>query len=168
MRYQVKNKQPNSKMCFVCGLKNPKGLHASFYELDNGELLATFKPGDGYQAYPGSMHGCISAGILDETIGRAIRIKLGDDIWGVTAKFTVRYRKPIPLTGQIRVIGRITKDSGRIFEGTGEIILPDGSIAAEGYGKYVKLPLEEIAEFDFEEQEWKVTPSADDPTEVEL
>ena len=42
MRLQVKAKQPNSKMCLVCGLKNRSGLRAFFYELDNAELLAIF------------------------------------------------------------------------------------------------------------------------------
>ena len=37
MRYQVMGKQPNSKMCLVCGLKNRFGLRSFFYELDNEE-----------------------------------------------------------------------------------------------------------------------------------
>lgn len=40
MRYAVKRKQPNSKMCMVCGLKNSFGLRAAFYELENDELMA--------------------------------------------------------------------------------------------------------------------------------
>ena len=55
-----------------------------------------------------------------------------------------------------------------MFEGTGEILLPDGSVAAEGHGKYLKRPLEKIAEFDFDEQEWRVVSTPDDPAEVEL
>ena len=44
MKRRVLAKQPNSAMCLVCGLENAAGLHASFYELDNGELLAVFRP----------------------------------------------------------------------------------------------------------------------------
>ena len=40
MIYKVTGKQPNSKMCFVCGLKNKFGLNASFYETDKNELIA--------------------------------------------------------------------------------------------------------------------------------
>ena len=109
----------------------------------------------------------IATAILDETIGRAIMIKY-QDFWSVTIEFTTRYRKPIPLSEEIRVIGRITKNSRRYFEGTGEILLEDGSVAAEGRGKFFKLPLEKIADFDFDEQEWKVIPSPDDPEEVEI
>jgi acyl-coenzyme A thioesterase PaaI-like protein len=167
MQYLVKAKQENSKMCLVCGLKNQFGLHASFYELENEELLALFTPTEEYQSYPGRLHGGIATAILDETIGRAIMI-FHQDLWGVTMDFNVRFRKPIPLDEEIRVIGRITKDSRRVFEGTGEILLGDGSVAVEGQGKYIKLPLEKIADFDAEEQEWRVVPAEDDPQVVEL
>jgi len=168
MHHRVKNKQPNSKMCLVCGMKNPFGLKSFFYELDNGELLATFTPRDEHQSYPDVLHGGISASMLDETIGRAIMIRCGEEIWGVTVEFTTRYRKPIPLNKTLRVVGRITKDSHRFFEGTGEILLENGTIAAEGRGRYIKQPLEKIADFDREEQEWRVIDSEDDPAGFDL
>jgi acyl-coenzyme A thioesterase PaaI-like protein len=167
MQYRVRAKQENSKMCLVCGLKNPFGLQASFYELENEELLALFTPTDEYQSYPGRLHGGIATTILDETIGRAIMIYY-DDLWGVTIDMHVRFRKPIPLNEEIRVIARITKDRSRVFEGSGEILLSDGSVAVEGQGKYIKLPLEKIADFDAEEQEWRVVPTANDPEVVEF
>ncbi|MCK4976315.1 MAG: PaaI family thioesterase [Anaerolineales bacterium] len=154
-------------MCLVCGLKNPFGLRSSFYELDNDQLLAVFKPMEEHQSYPGRLHGGIATAILDETIGRAIMI-MDQDVWGVTIEFTTRYRKPLPLAEEIRVIGRIIKDTHRYFEGTGEILLQDGSVAIEGRGKFLKIPLEKIADFDFDEQEWKVVPSQDDPEFVEI
>ena len=167
MRHQIIAKQQNTKMCFVCGLSNSFGLHASFYELEGDQLVAIFTPCEEHQSYPGRMHGGLAATILDETIGRAVMIKQ-DEIWGVTAEFQVRYKQPIPLGVELRVVGRITKDSRRLFEGSGEILLPDGQIAVEGSGKYFKLPLDEIADFDFEEQEWKTVPSPEDPQTIEL
>ena len=116
MRYKVKRKQPNSKMCLVCGLKNEFGLYTSFYELENGELMAVFQPRDVHQSYPGRLHGGIISTILDETIGRAIMISHNHEFWGVTMEITVRFKKPVPLDEELRVIGRITKDAKRIFE----------------------------------------------------
>jgi acyl-coenzyme A thioesterase PaaI-like protein len=168
MRYSVKNKQPNSKMCFVCGLKNSFGLHTSFYELENGDLMAVFSPKPEHQGYPNRLHGGMAAAILDETIGRAIMIGDHPDFWGVTIEFTSRYKKPIPLDREVRVISRITRNSSRIFEGTGEVILEDGAVAVEGRGKYLKLPLSKIVDFDVNEQEWQVVPSPDDPSEIEI
>ncbi len=168
MRHRVLRKQKNSKMCLVCGLKNPYGLRSFFYELESGELLGVFTPMEEHQSYPGRLHGGIAAAMLDETIGRAIMMKYEEDYWGVTVEFTSKYKKPVPLDEELRVIGRITKDTRRIFEGTGEIILQDGSVAVEGYGKYIKLPLSKIADFDPETQEWKVVPSASDPEVIEI
>jgi len=167
MRYRVKAKQENSKMCLVCGLKNQFGLRSAFYELDNEELLALFTPMEEHQSYPGRLHGGIATAILDETIGRAIMI-WHEDLWGVTINFSTRFRQPVPLDEEIRVIGRVTKDAHRYFEGSGEILLKDGSVAVEGQGKFLKLPLERIADFDFAEQEWQVVPAKDDPKVVEF
>jgi len=155
-------------MCLVCGLKNPYGLKGSFFELDNKELVCLFKPSEVHQSYPGRLHGGITTALLDETIGRAIMIAHEDDLWGVTVEFTTKFKKPIPLDQELRVVGRITHESSRFFEGTGEILLPDGGIAAEGIGKYIKLPLEKIADFDATEQEWKVTPNESDPTTIDV
>jgi uncharacterized protein (TIGR00369 family) len=152
-------------MCFVCGLKNPSGLRASFYELEGGDLMAVFRARDEHQSYPGRLHGGISATVLDETIGRAILNRTQGEVWGVTVEFTMRFKKPVPIDSPVRVVGRIVKEGSRFFEGTGEILLEDGSVAVEGQGKYIKMPLSKIA--DPEKQEWKIVRSPDDPLEVE-
>jgi acyl-CoA thioesterase FadM len=90
------------------------------------------------------------------------------DIWGVTVDLQIRFKKPVPLEDEIRVTGRITKNSSRFFEGTGELLLLDGTIAATGHGKYLKIPLEKIADFDVDHQEWKVVDLPDDPEQVDL
>jgi len=168
MLRKVTGKQPNSRMCLVCGLKNPFGLHTAFYELDNKEILAVFRPREEHQSYPGRLHGGIISTILDEAIGRAIMMHSDDEVWGVTVDLQVRFKKPVPLDGELRVVGRITKDSSRFFEGTGELLLEDGTVAAEGRGRYLKVPLDKIADFDVDAQEWGVVDSPDDPDEIEL
>lgn len=155
-------------MCLVCGLKNPYGLKTSFYEIDNNELVGVFTPTHVHQSYPGRLHGGIATALLDETIGRAIMIRHDDRIWGVTVEFTVKFKKPIPLEQELRVVGRITEESSRFFEGTGEILLPDGDIAASGVGKYIKLPIEKIADFDVADQEWRVVKKENDPGAINV
>ena len=168
MRHIVKRKQQNSKMCLVCGLKNPYGLRASFFELENDELVCIFRPSEHHQGYPGRLHGGIATAILDETIGRSIMGRYNDAIWGVTVEFTAGFKKPVPLNQDLRVVGRIRSETSRLFEGTGEILLPDGEVAVTGVGKYMKLPIEKISDFDPSTQEWKVTPSDTDPSAIEL
>lgn len=167
MKYKVIKKQQNSKMCLVCGLENQLGLKASFYELGNDELVAIFKPLEEHQSYPDRMHGGIAGTILDETIGRAIMIK-ENDIWGVTVELTIKFNKPIPLKEELKVIGRITKDSSRLFEGTGEIVLKNGEVAASAWGKYLKMPIHKIADFNKDDQEWQVILSPDEPCEIDI
>jgi acyl-coenzyme A thioesterase PaaI-like protein len=120
-----------------------------------------------HQSYPGRLHGGIATAILDETIGRSIMI-WHEDLWGVTISFSTRFRQPVPLDEELRVVGRVTKDARRYFEGTGEILLADGSVAVEGQGKFLKLPLNKIADFDFDEQEWRVVPAESDPEVVDF
>jgi len=163
---RVRSAQNASRMCIVCGVDNPVGLGARFYELDGDELLGLFRPRIEHQSYPGRMHGGVVSALLDETIGRAINVTQ-PGTWGVTVEFTVRFRKPVPTDGEVKAIGRITRDSGRVFEGTGEILLEDGTVAAEGRGRYVKMALADISKEGFAENEW----FADDlalPEEVDL
>lgn len=155
-----------SRMCLVCGTQNALGLHARFYELEGAELLGVFTPRDEHQSYPGRLHGGIAGAILDETIGRAVLL-IDRGAWGVTAEFTVRFRKPIPLGGELRCLARLTRDTSRLFEGAGEILLPDGSVAAEGRGKYVKMSIEAIAAGGMAEGEW-LTDGRERPDDVEL
>jgi len=150
-------------MCFVCGLDNEFGLKASFYELENGELAAIFQPRNEHQSYPGRMHGGLVGALLDETIGRAIMIKNKDGFWGVSIEINIRYKKPVLLGVELKVIGRITSEQSRTFEGSGEIYLPDGEVAASGSGKFLKMPLEKITDPAFLENNWHIIHSEADP-----
>ncbi len=164
MKVKVVKKQENSKMCFICGVENPIGTKSPFYELENGEVMCYFEGPDEYQSYPQRMHGGISATVLDEAIGRAILVH-HPDLWGVTIDLSLRYRKPVPLNTKLRCVARIIKDTKRIFEGEGEILLPDGSVAVEATGRYFKMPIEKIAENAEMGEEMLLIP--DDVTEVE-
>lgn len=167
MEYKVNKKQQNSRKCLVCGLQNDLGLKASFYELENGELVAVFTPIEEHQSYPRRMHGGIAGAILDETIGRLMMIK-DPTLFGVTVELNLKYRKPVPLNEELRVVARVTRDTRKLFEGTGEILLKNGDVAVSGWGKYWKIPMKEMEEFDPEEQGWKVIPSESDPLTIDI
>ena len=60
---------------------------------------------------------------------------------------------------------------GRAAAGTGEIILPNGDVAVTAKGRYIKMPIEKIANFDTNEEtseEWFPNLKDNDPTEIEL
>ena len=166
MSRRVEKAQNLSRMCVVCGVDNGLGLQGHFYELAGGEVAGIFQPRPEHQGYPGRMHGGLASAILDETIGRAINIR-EPDTWGVTVEFTVRFRKPVPLDAPVKAIGRLTGDPRRLFEGSGEILLADGTVAVEAQGKYLRLPLCDIADTSFREQEWFEDPLPA-PSEIDL
>lgn len=159
---KVTVKQPNSNECFVCGLNNDKGLQAFFYETDTREVVAVFTPHELHQSYPGRVHGGIAACILDEAMGRAIQIGQ-PDVWGVTAELSLAYKKPLPYEVQLKCVGRITHESRLLFEAEGEILTPEGEIAVTAKGRYVKLPMERIADGFGSDGEWKVHLNINDP-----
>ena len=165
MNRKVVGAQNVSRMCVVCGTENSASLRGRFYELEDEELLGIFSPRPEHQGYPGRLHGGIASMVLDETIGRAVNIRTRD-VWGVTLQLSVKYRKPVPLDQEVRVIARITKDSDRMFEGTGEIILADGTVAVEARGKYLRLPIDHIVDGDFT-ADWHAD-ERETPEEVEL
>lgn len=160
MTHKIKHAQHISKNCLVCGVDNDFGLKTRFYETEDNELVALFNPLPEHQSYPQVTHGGISAAILDEVIGRAIMMTAGSDTFGVTIELRMRYKKPVPIGVELKAVGRITRDSGRIFEGTGELYLPDGEIAVTAEGKYMKRRLDQITATDFTENEWFVPQGA--------
>jgi len=155
-------------MCFVCGLDNPFGLQARFYEIEGKELVGLFTPSVEHQGYPGRLHGGIASTILDETVGRAVLID-HEDSWWVTTDLSLRYRKPVLLDGPIRVVGRITGNRGKIYEGSGEVLLADGTLAVSATGRYLIQRIEEITENDnFAGEMWNVVSESTDPHSIPL
>ena len=164
-------KQPNSYHCVVCGVNNDAGLKVRFYDTvnDDGrpELLAYFTAGAIHQGYPGRLHGGLATGILDETMGRAVNAGKSEEqptTWGVAVELSTRFRQPVPLGTELTARGRIVRRRRRLFEGTGEIYLPDGTVAVSGEGRFVSLSLREISRIDPEELGWRVYP--DGPVEA--
>lgn len=165
MKHKVTGKQNNSARCIVCGDQNEFSLGTRFYNLDNGDLVGVFRTEDWHQSYPGRVHGGMIAAILDETIGRAVCIE-EPNCWGVTVELTLKYKKPVPTEATLKCVGRVTRNTRRVFEGEGELLLPDGEVAATAHGKYMKLPVDEISEDAFVDSEWYYL-EEEDPEEIE-
>lgn len=167
MNHKIKNSQHISKSCLVCGTENKFGLQTRFFETEAKEVIALVTLRDEHQSYPGIAHGGVSAALLDEVIGRAIMAHYDQQTFGVTIDLQVKYKQPVPLGVELKIIGRITKDRGRIFAGDGELYLPDGSIAVAAAGKYLKRTLQQISDTDFTETEW-FAPAGEVPKEISL
>ncbi|BBB91775.1 MAG TPA: PaaI family thioesterase [Methylomusa anaerophila] len=120
-----------NQWCFACGPRNPIGLKLEFREEDDN-YLTTFTAGPEHQGYDGIVHGGIISTLLDEIMARYIYAK---GFEAVTAKLEIRYRKPTPIGQPLTVGGRITGKLGNIYQLTGQITLPDGTVTAIGKAK---------------------------------
>jgi len=153
-------KQPNSQMCFACGMENPVGLKLFFYEMDDGRVVAQFTPRDEYQGYPGVLHGGIVSTVLDEVLGR---VCIAQERWMVTAKMEVRYRRPIPVGEPLTAVAEVVESRGRRMVARGELHLPDGSVGAEATAVFIDLPQAEVAGMEDALRFWAVVPDEDGP-----
>lgn len=150
-------KQPNSRMCFLCGRENPVGLRLDIYEdHEANQAYAEITIPEVYQGYPGVVHGGIVAALLDEVAGRAVLIGGSDEGLMATLRLTVRYRRPTPVGVPLTVVGWVERPGRRMARVAGEVRLPDGSVTAEGEVILGEVPAEFRARWEPEKQYWKV------------
>ena len=74
----------------------------------------------------------------------------------------------MPYETPLIVTGRISRNTRLIFEGEGEIILPDGTVAAQGHARYMKQPLSVIGDLTTNGDMWELVESPDDPAEIDI
>ena len=151
------NKQPGSRHCFVCGVDNENGLGLSFYEVGPDEVMAECTIPRHFEGYPGIVHGGIVATMLDEIAERATLI--GEPTrFRLTAKLDIRYRKPVPSEQPLRLRGIVVRKKERIAFARSELILADGTVAAEANAVLADHPGLPGDESMLESLDWKVYP----------
>src|SRR5512141_1252499 len=138
----MKIRQPNSRMCFICGMQNPVGLHLHIYETAPGIIESTYIAPDHFQGYPGVLHGGIVGAILDELSGRA---HMGSDPMAprfmFTAKLEVKYRKNVPVGRELRIVGKAGKaraKSAKAWAGIYDV--QTGELLAEANALLINVP----------------------------
>jgi acyl-coenzyme A thioesterase PaaI-like protein len=155
----METKQPNSKMCFICGLENPVGLHLHIYETGPGIIESTYTAPEHFQGYPGVLHGGIVAALLDEISGRA---HMGSDPmkprFMFTGKLDVKYRKNVPIGERLKIVGKAGRIRSKIAESWAGIYDESGELLAEADALHVDVPEEQFDLSRLDELEWKVYP----------
>lgn len=143
---KVTGKQRNSKMCFVCGMDNPIGLKAQFYNMEDGSVMTPFRYTENNQSFPQRVHGGLVATMLDELGLRALWAKYSEEALGVTMSMEVKLRKPVPYNEDLIGRGMVQRDSSQFATMKAEIFDGKGSLLAEAVLKYIKLDVEKIAQ----------------------
>lgn len=128
--------------CFGCGRHNPVGFHLVF-ERDGEEMVTRYEPKPEDQGFPGIMHGGLLALLLDEAMGWAM---YADQVFAVTAKMEMRYRRPAGLDAPLTVRSRIERRRGRRIELVATVSDPDGATLVDAKGLFVRMPPEQEAE----------------------
>jgi acyl-coenzyme A thioesterase PaaI-like protein len=120
--------------CFVCGTLNEHGMHLVMHvEADRSWVELELEPR--FQGWEGIAHGGIVATILDEVMAWSLA---GADNWGVTARMSITYRKPVPLGVPIRADGWIATQRRRVIDTQARLIdARDGTELATATGVYV-------------------------------
>jgi uncharacterized protein (TIGR00369 family) len=128
-----------------------------FYDNGQNEVSSDYTVTDSYQGYPGVVHGGIVAAMLDEAVGRVAMI--GDHHhFMMSVKLEVKYRHPVPTELPLQIFGRIVRLRGRLGKAVGEIVLPDGTVAAESSMTLADVPAEWLANGDLEALGWRLDP----------
>lgn len=151
----MSQRQPNSNHCFVCGLSNPIGLHMRFFQTSPGEISADITVPEGYQGYPGVVHGGIVAAMLDEVCGRS---HMGGDPprFLYTARLEIRYRKNVPVGEPLHLVGCAGKSKRRTATATGTIYNANDEVLAEADALLINVPDETVSGVNLEALGWKV------------
>ena len=122
--------------CFVCGEKNPGGLHLVFgIDQEKQVLETTFVASPIYQGYDGIVHGGIISTLLDEAMAKLV-YELGYE--AVTASLEVRFKNPVPILQPLRVHGEIAEISQRLIKARARVAHPDGTVLATGTSTLVR------------------------------
>ena len=133
----MKRQIPYHGWCFVCGHENPHSIGITMFVDDDGVLTSEFTLNEAHQGPPGHSHGGASAAILDEAMGLVVWA-LGHKVAAVNLE--INYHKPLPLLQPLTLEARITQMDERKIFSTGEIKLPDSTVAVSGRGIYVVAP----------------------------
>jgi acyl-coenzyme A thioesterase PaaI-like protein len=151
--------------CFACGSLNATGMHLAIHvERDRSwtELVLDRR----FEGWDGIAHGGILCSILDEVMAWAL---VGQDNWGLTARLSVDFKKPVTVAQSLLAEGWIVRARRRVIDTRGRIIdRSTGDELATGEAVYVaadpsrKRELQERYGFRFIDEE-SSSPAGDRP-----
>jgi len=127
--------------CFACGELNEHGLHLELHtDPTSSWVETTLAPR--FQGWDDVAHGGIACTLLDEVMAWSV---IGRGTWGMTARFAVQWRRPVPTGRLIRAEGQVVEEKRRVFRTEGRILDPaTGEILATADGTFVAVPPAEL------------------------
>jgi acyl-coenzyme A thioesterase PaaI-like protein len=123
--------------CFACGELNEGGLRLVLHaaaDLCWTELVLEPR----FAGWEGIAHGGIVTTILDEVMAWSL---VSLDAWGLTARISVEFKRPVPIGRTIRGEGRLIERRKRLMTTTGRLLdAATGDVYAAAEALYVAAP----------------------------
>ena len=102
-------------------------------EADKGRVVVTLVPTDAHLNPAGTVHGGLTATLLDSCMGLAIQTTLAKGVGSTTLEFKISLVRPItPETGLIRAEGVVLNCGRRIGTAEGRVTDAKGRLLAHG------------------------------------
>jgi uncharacterized protein (TIGR00369 family) len=102
-------------------------------EAESGRVVVTLMPTDAHLNPAGTVHGGLTATLLDSCMGLAVQSMLDKGTGQTTLEFKISLVRPItPETGQIRAEGKVLNCGRRIGTAEGRVIDGNGRLLAHG------------------------------------
>ena len=125
--------------CFACGQLNANGLQLELHARDEHCWTELALP-ERFEGWEGIAHGGIVCTILDEVMAWAIVVR---DEWGVTARMTVDFKRPISVGTRIRGEGWVVRARRKLFDTAARIVdLGSDTELATAVAVYMAVPEE--------------------------
>ena len=126
---------------FVTGLANgtlplntiAQTLGYDIVEAESGRVAITLVPTDGHLNPAGTVHGGLTATLLDSCMGLAIQTMLEPGLGSTTIEFKISLLRAItPETGRIRAEGKVLTRGRRVGTAEGRVTDAKGRLLAHG------------------------------------
>ena len=104
--------------CFACGSLNEQGMGLVLH-VEPGRSWTELALQPRFEGWSGIVHGGILCTILDEVMAWAL---VGEENWGLTARLSVQFRRPVPTDRLIRAEGTVTRNRRRVVDTAGRIV----------------------------------------------
>src|SRR3990167_1332830 len=102
-------------------------------EVSNGRVVVTAMPNDGHLNPAGTVHGGLSATLLDSCMGLAVHSTLDKGLGQTTLEFKISLVRALtPETGLVRAEGSVIYRGRRMSTAEGRLTDTDGRILAHG------------------------------------
>ena len=122
--------------CFVCGKKNPLGLHAVF-KRDKDEIIGEFIPKKEHEGAKGILHGGFISALFDEVMIHLAHTVISPGQDTPTASLAIRFYKPVPTGKKIILEAANIKKHSRLIQAQASIKFEDGTLVARAEGKFI-------------------------------